>query len=140
MAEIFVRPSRQKLDPRDPKSDPNYKQALKAGEKRAPDMKFESEGERRDYERAVKSNPHNVYGLGSYFPPLRIRSFVSFRREISEAEREQIALDRFKENSIKTIPLFCTVCNALTDHQGTRSRLFCQTCAHTFTTPQGELQ
>ena len=140
MSEIFVRPSRQKLDPRDPKSDPGYERALKAGERRAPNMKFESEGERRDYERAVKSNPHNIYGLGSYFPPLRIRSFVPLRREISEAEREQIALDRFKENCIKTIPLFCTVCDRITDHQGTRSRLNCQTCAHPFTVSQGEFQ
>ncbi len=32
-------------------------------------LKFDSEGHRKDYERAVSSNSRNIYGLPEFFPP-----------------------------------------------------------------------
>lgn len=133
MAEIIVKQSREKTDPRHPEStDPTYAAAAKKGRERMKKLKFESKGERRDYERTVKSNPGNVMGMPTFFPPLTLRSFVSMP-EVSEEDRRQRALDRYRENLIRDMELFCWACDRVTVFQHPSYR--CKTCGNKFRMP-----
>lgn len=72
--DIHIKPHVHKVDPKHPQStDPTYEPARRKAEwvaKKHP-PKFESEGERKDYEKRVKSNPNNFYGVPHFFPPLK---------------------------------------------------------------------
>lgn len=79
MPDIIVKSSSEKSDPRDPNSyhGPEYfreYQELGARRMKEGKMIFATNAERRDYERAVNSNPNNVMGCPTFFPPLKIRS------------------------------------------------------------------
>lgn len=77
--QIIMKESKKsKVDPKIPSSHPNYQKAVRAAEIGKQTMTFESEGERLDYERAVKSNPNNIPGLAPFFPPERIQPSHGF--------------------------------------------------------------
>jgi hypothetical protein len=72
--QIIMKESKEtKVDPKVPSSHPGYKDALRAAEIAKKDLKFESEGERLDYEKAVRANPNNIPGLPPLYPPERIQ-------------------------------------------------------------------
>ena len=68
----------QKVDPKHPQSHPGYKAAVKKAEEKLPTLQFKSEGERKDYMRAVNSNPNNLPGLPAFYPPLSMGVFSGF--------------------------------------------------------------
>ena len=60
----------------DPAKDPTRKWSEKRAKevlKKNP-LEFSSEGARKDYERAIASNPNNIYGAPPFFPPLNAPS------------------------------------------------------------------
>lgn len=52
----------------DPQKDPSYHKAIEHVKKFGSQMVFSSEGERKDYEKAVNSHPGNVYGIPAFMP------------------------------------------------------------------------
>jgi len=132
--EVIVKKSKEKVDPRHPEStDPTHRAAAERAQKHLGKLKFESEGQKRDYERSVKANPGNVMGAPAFFPPLSIRSFVTLP-EVSEEDRARRALDRFKEHLIHETELYCSGCHEIRFFQFPASR--CMTCGGRFRIPQ----
>ena len=127
MSQIIIKKEKPRFDQKRPESHPDYKKALKVGEQRASKLKFESEGEKRDYEKAVKSNPNTIYGLPNFFPPMQITSFIHMP-DISEEQREQMALERFLERLTHTTHLLCQRCDQVTEHWISPSQCFCSKC------------
>jgi len=60
--------------------NPNREKWHKAAERRIAKgkLKFENDAERRDYEKAVKSNSNNVMGLPTFFPPAQMPVVAGF--------------------------------------------------------------
>ena len=69
--EIIVKQGASKVD--HPSRDPNYEVDRKRALRNYKKMEFESEGRRKDYERAINSNPNNVLGAPEFFPAVVIR-------------------------------------------------------------------
>lgn len=69
----FKEPKRKITHPND---DPARKETLRKAEARVKSgaLNFESEGARKDYERAINANPNNVYGMPEFFPPEVLKS------------------------------------------------------------------
>lgn len=77
--EVIVKPTKHKVNPRDPAhTDPTYPAAVEKGRKNFSKMKFENEAQKKDYLKAVESNPGNVVGLPNFFPPLSTGTFNGF--------------------------------------------------------------
>lgn len=72
MANIIVPPDKIKIDPKRPESHPGFQKALADGKKQAKKLTFKDRGEEEWYNKAVRSNPNNVYGLPAFYPPLEI--------------------------------------------------------------------
>lgn len=124
--EFIVKQSKEKVDPRHPEStDPTHRAAAEKAHRNLGKMKFESEGQRRDYERSVKANPGNVMGAPAFFPPLAIKTVVVMP-EVTEEQREAMMLERYRESRIRDEELFCRVCDRLTEFQLPACR--CKTC------------
>lgn len=124
--EIIVKKSSARVDPKRPQSHPGYEAAVRAGKKRASQLKFENEAAHRDYMKALEKNPNNVYGMPPFYPPLpNPRSFVSIeKRELSEKE----IFDRFREKVIHDTDLFCRPCDRVTSHSIGFNQCFCHKC------------
>jgi hypothetical protein len=73
---------------RHPNDDPNRQRFLSVAKRRVEtgQVKFESEGQRMDYERRVNSNPNNIYGLPEFFPPEVLRSALAGVQSAIECE------------------------------------------------------
>lgn len=130
--DIFVKPSRHRIDPKHPEStDPRWGAAYKKGQERIKDgkLKFENEAQKRDYERAISKNPSNVPGMPNFFPPLELKSFVS----MPSATLEDIARERWEQwerNQIKDVDLWCEFCDKVTSHAISPRDCFCHKCGH----------
>lgn len=83
MANFIMKQSPRKLDPKFPASDPNWEKSIQHGKSRLKRIegKFENEAQRRDYDRAVASNPNNVPGLPPVYPPDKIVVFMNGYQE-----------------------------------------------------------
>lgn len=106
-------------DPKNPASDPGWEKAVAVGKSRVKDLKFKSEGDRKDYERAVSRNPNNVMGLPPFYPPEQIKMFMS---SMPQKSKEQIAAERKKrewfmirELASNHTELFCESCKKVTE-------------------------
>ena len=89
--DIIIKKDAGHFDPRHPEStDPTYKAAYEAGQKRIRQgqLKFENEAQERDYWKAIKSNPSNVPGLPEVFPPIQIRSALTEAYNMKECQCE----------------------------------------------------
>jgi hypothetical protein len=75
--DILIK-SKEREVPIDSPDYDGYRESVEYVKKYGDQMKFETEAERRDYERLVKSNPQNVMGMPAFFPPLKLRSVFSF--------------------------------------------------------------
>lgn len=107
----------RKVDPKDPKTSPGWSQAVEAGRARLPNMKFESEGQRRDYEKAVSANPNNVMGLPPFYPPQQLRMFYTMpekSKEQLDAERKKREIFAIRELTSRKTELFCPSCQKVT--------------------------
>jgi len=76
--EAITPKPKQKVDPKNPASHPDWAKAVKKGEENLPKMKFESEGQKRDYLREVAKNPNNVPGLPIFYPPQGLGTFSGY--------------------------------------------------------------
>jgi hypothetical protein len=74
MSNVVIKDTTQKIT--DPSNDPTYKSALYSGQENWKKMEsgFETEGQKKDYLRAVGKNKNNVVGYPPFFPPEKIRS------------------------------------------------------------------
>jgi hypothetical protein len=108
-----------------PSRDPEYARAVAKGQKLAKKLKFESEGMRRDYERAIASNPINVYGLPQFAPPVVIKE--SYAVDSFDGQR---AREFLFESGVYVTDLWCQWCDRLTEHSVGRSQGFCARCGH----------
>lgn len=137
MPAIIMKESTGKRNPKDPRSNPNYERAVAAGKRRLSTMQFESEAQRKDYERSIASNPNNVMGLPNFFPPEQLKSFMSDIKEQvdpnADRKRQFFAIRELIEHQ-KDMDLWCEGCKKETTHcvmlphfhDGQRS--FCKTC------------
>jgi hypothetical protein len=73
MITPIIKKSERRVDPKDPKTNPAYAKMLEKAEVAKHHLKFENEAEQRDYERDIKSNPNNVYGLPAFYPAEKIK-------------------------------------------------------------------
>lgn len=88
---IVIRgPKERPADPTRPETYAGYHEAYAKAKQMnfGRDIEFNSEGERKDYERAVRSNPSNIPGLPAFFPPLETKVFVPM--DTSPAEIQAI--------------------------------------------------
>ena len=117
-----------------PERDPNYRRAVEVGQENMKSMKFESEGQRRDYERAINANPNNVYGTPEFFPPVQIKMHLEgfgLKRteDLTDEEREEKLREKMNgEYYIEE--LFCQTptCEKVRPHWISRTQSFCQIC------------
>lgn len=132
---IIVRKSRARVD--HPERHPGYSAAVEAGRRNLATgrMKFENEAEKRDYMRAVRSNPNNVPGLPTFYPPEQIRSFVTVSID-EQMTREKIQR-RLDIECTKDVYLYCPNCRGAreasavsrtTPHTITRTGSHCKIC------------
>ena len=76
---IISKHTAPKIDPRHPEStDPDYKGDRAKALEYWPKMEkeFQDEGEKREYLKAVASNPNNMLGAPALYPPQQIKSFI----------------------------------------------------------------
>ena len=107
-----------------PSRDPSYAAAVEKGRLNAHKLKFASEGQRRDYERAIASNPINVYGLPQFAPAIVPKFAVA--ADIAHAgESARLYLD--KSNIVATM-LYCLSCDSVTEHNLSSTQGFCTVC------------
>ena|SRR5689334_5872 len=109
--------------------DPERKRAEKAAKSRIPTLKFESEGARKDYERRIRSNEHNVYGLPEFFPPEVIREARMQARDEAEREADALSLKISILNSAE-IFLYCSsvLCRGIFKHYMNDEWSICLNC------------
>jgi hypothetical protein len=131
--DIHVKKSTDRVD--DPRRHPTYERDRKIGERnlREGKMKFENDAQRRDYFKAVESNPLNVAGIPAFAPPLQIKSYIDFTLpELSDEEKLKIRFD-----TIRTIFLYCSNCRSVresssvarvSEHNISKTDCFCKTC------------
>ena len=128
--EIITRKPTQRVDPKHPEStDPNFERDRRRGEANWGNMqkKFENDAEKRDYLRAVASNPGNVLGVPPFYPPLRIApQYVGSFVEISTLEK----LRWLEKEAQYEFPLFCGTCDALTTHVVAATYSYCRKCGY----------
>lgn len=67
-----------KVDPKVPSSHPDWEKAVAKGKANFDKLKFETEGQKRDYLREVAKNPNNVPGLPIFYPPQSLGVFSGF--------------------------------------------------------------
>lgn len=74
MSEIIIKKPKRKI--KHPTDDPMYKKRQTIAEKNIKEGKlpFNSELERKDYERRVNANPNNVFGYPALYPPQTLSS------------------------------------------------------------------
>ena len=74
MSDFFFKSKGKEI--RHPNDDPQRKMKEAKGRHiiESGQLTFESEGKRKDYERAVNSNPMNIPGLPEFFPPQVFKS------------------------------------------------------------------
>ncbi len=78
MITPIIKKSEQRVDPKDPKTNPAYHKMLAKAEIGKANLKFENEAEERDYRKNIESNPNNVYGMPAFYPPLKIKPSCGF--------------------------------------------------------------
>jgi len=122
-----------------PERHPDYRRLVKKAEKLKHKLKFESEGERRDYERAVRANPHNIPGFPAFYPPESIRSFIEMPK-LTEEDIMKSRTEMWLENQKHEIYLACDNCiplsslyksmarEGITPHMISHSGCFCKLC------------
>lgn len=129
MHTIIVKPSPEKRDPKRPASYPEYNRALRKGKERAAKLKFESEGQKKDYEKLVKNNENNVYGLPAFFPAIPIREYVTTsNQELTDKDR----VYWFLLSRIRYTDLWCWWCDKVTEHSVEKGNNFCTKCGKQF--------
>lgn len=130
--EVIVKQSKPKVDPKHPQStDPTWKYAAEKGAKRYGKMEFENDAARRDYLRAVDSNPGNVVGMPAFFPPLKIRSVMPMLdREYTVEERKKMWEYRKRQIQTRQINLLCESCRGVMPHIVAPDGSYCQQCGN----------
>lgn len=125
---IIVRNERR-INPRDPASHPDFKAAKKLGEENYKNMTFKSEGERRDYIRAVESNPNNVMGLPPFYPAQKTRVTVGMEVEpVNERFTVEAVRERIRIMSTRETRFYCRCKEDMTSHIISTEDCFCQLC------------
>jgi hypothetical protein len=71
--ELIIKQPERRIDPKDPKTNPAHIKMLEKADIAKQHLKFENDAEQRDYERDIKSNPNNVYGMPAFYPPEKIK-------------------------------------------------------------------
>lgn len=71
-----------------------YRESVEYVKEHGDQMKFDTAAERRDYEKLVRSNPQNVLGMPTFFPPLKLQSTFSF--DSTAYTREMIQKEYWK--------------------------------------------
>jgi len=126
--DIHSKQVKHKID--HPSRDPFRKRAeVKAAEK-LKDLTFKSEGDKRDYERAVRGNDNNIYGLPAFFPPVRTKTFIGMP-EVSDEEREYWnRYWRIEDHKRQPVTILCTenLCNRKTLHYISAEDCYCTRC------------
>ena len=117
-----------------PERDPNYRRAVEVGRENMKSMKFDSEGQRRDYERAINANPNNVYGTPEFFPPVQIKMHLEgfgLKRteDLTEEEWDEKLREKAKSDYVVE-ELFCKTptCEKVQSHWITRTTGWCTKC------------
>lgn len=125
--EVIIKAPEQKIV--DPSRDPDYKAAVKAGEERAKTMKFESDSQKRDYERRIAANPNNVYGLPDFYPAKTLRFSNLQRRTQAEREADELSV-RIAHLESAEIVLYCdsVICRGHFNHYINREWSICENC------------
>jgi len=125
---FHVKRSERRIDPKHPESHPDFKKALHAGQKLAAQKKFESEGEKRDYERQIRSNPNNVYGLPAFYPPEQIRMFIQDQSNDDPERIHKMTRERIRQMQLHPVQVLCKTCNEVTPHVLGPTDSYCQKC------------
>lgn len=129
MANIIVKESPSRRDPKHTGQDPNYQRWRELGERKWETMQHEmSEAEKRDYIAKVKNNPHNVIGQPALFPAIPLFSSLTYMHDPSEHEKEIMILEKLHELDIIDEEFWCNKCDALTVHSLSGSDCFCKKC------------
>lgn len=76
MSGIIIKEGEKKID--HPSRDPGYRKAVAKRKKYGDRVKFDTEAERRDYEKRVNASQYNVMGRPAFFPPDHIRNSSGF--------------------------------------------------------------
>ncbi len=127
MTQLNVKGSPRKIDPRAPKSHPGYQKAIRAAERRQKQMTFESEGQRKDYERKVNSNPNNILGLPPFYPPEVLRT-AGIDKVLTDEEKKQKETWDKKLVVMGNTRLWCTRCRKETEHGIDMESSYCKKC------------
>lgn len=79
MSGIVIKEEKQKVDPRNPKSNPDYKRAWDKGQKilREGKLKFENKGKEEEYWKGIKANENNIPGLPITYPAMTLKSSLN---------------------------------------------------------------
>lgn len=128
---IRVAPDRLRVDPKRPKSHPNYEFARQVGERNldAHLATMENDAQRRDYIKKVRSNPNNVPGLPATYPPELIRIFNTFP-DCPELPFGEKVRRMVRDVGIKYGMVFCHTCHSMTSHSISPEESFCQKCGN----------
>jgi hypothetical protein len=78
MITPIIKKSEQRVDPKDPNTNPAYHKMLEKADMAKSHLKFENEADERDYRKSIEANPNNVYGLPAFYPPLKIKPSCGF--------------------------------------------------------------
>ena len=129
MTHIHVKPSTLKIDPKRPESNPEHARALQAARIRGPQLKFENEAQKRDYMKAVASNPNNIPGMPTFYPPEQIKMYIPAFDQL-EIQRE-LFINNLRQEMITDGELFCRVCDRITPFSFPKGYSFCKKCGTT---------
>lgn len=132
MTNFIMRESKQRVD--HPERHPDYARVKAVGEKnmREGKLKFENEAQKRDYMRAVDSNPNNVPGIPAFYPPVQIKSYLNF--DFPSGEKSNF---RFDKTVVNTLYLYCENCRGVrevsptarvTPHEISQDTCYCKVC------------
>jgi hypothetical protein len=129
MANFVIKEAPAKRDPKHTGRDPEYAKWEKQGRKKWETMKHTMpESEKKEYLKKVANNPHNVLGQPALFPAIPLFSSLSGVRELTQAEKEIVKLEKFEEMGIIDEEFWCNKCEALTVHALSGTDCFCKKC------------
>lgn len=113
-----------------PSDDPNHAKSVAIGQRnlQTGKMKFESEAEKRDYEKRVRANDFNVMGRPAWYPAQQIRALsIADIPEPTEEDLQRMEAEKKRLEAIKDIDLPCPVCG-ITSHSVSPDQAFCHKC------------
>jgi len=127
--DFHMKSGPQRMD--HPSRDPGYQRAVRKGQQKLRTMKFESEGQKRDYYRAVAGNENNVPGLPPFFPPTRVRSSTIHIEDHTPEERTYWqAYWKIADKKHQPMMILCSshLCERITLHYISAEDCYCSRC------------